>query len=226
MKRPFGFTLIELLIVVAIIAILAAIAVPNFLEAQTRAKVSRIVSDLRSLQTAVETYRIDNNKAPADYNTGSAGGDPPPHPEAGNVSGVLHPGYILGGKLTPGLTTPIAYITDCWIRDPFVGKTESFTQISFDQQVYTYNPMIPLWGRKYPSGSHQYWVNNYRDHYGEYRLGSIGPDRDWYNGSTYGSRRHTIVYDASNGTISIGNIWRSQKNPEVKDRPPSDRHLL
>jgi type II secretion system protein G len=60
-----GFTLIELLIVVAIIAILAAIAVPNFLEAQTRAKVSRELSDMRSVATALEAYRIDNNHYPA-----------------------------------------------------------------------------------------------------------------------------------------------------------------
>ena len=59
-----GFTLIELLIVVAIIAILAAIAVPNFLEAQTRAKVSRVLSDMRTVNTALETYKIDNNKYP------------------------------------------------------------------------------------------------------------------------------------------------------------------
>ncbi|HOE97615.1 MAG TPA: prepilin-type N-terminal cleavage/methylation domain-containing protein [Candidatus Sumerlaeota bacterium] len=61
--RLKAFTLIELLIVVAIIAILAAIAVPNFLEAQSRAKVSRSRSDMRSIATALEAYRIDNNSA-------------------------------------------------------------------------------------------------------------------------------------------------------------------
>ena len=51
-----AFTLIELLIVVAIIAILAAIAVPNFLEAQTRSKVSRTKADMRTCATALEAY--------------------------------------------------------------------------------------------------------------------------------------------------------------------------
>jgi len=60
LKRWLGFTLIELLIVVAIIAILAAIAVPNFLLAQTRAKVSRVVNDQRALTIALEQYRLDN----------------------------------------------------------------------------------------------------------------------------------------------------------------------
>jgi prepilin-type N-terminal cleavage/methylation domain-containing protein len=60
-RKQGAFTLIELLIVVAIIAILAAIAVPNFLEAQTRAKVSRAKSDMRTLATALESYYVDNN---------------------------------------------------------------------------------------------------------------------------------------------------------------------
>ncbi|RJP22201.1 MAG: prepilin-type N-terminal cleavage/methylation domain-containing protein [Candidatus Omnitrophota bacterium] len=59
-----GFTLIELLIVVAIIGILAAIAVPNFINAQIRAKVARVKSDIRALSQAHEMYRLDNNTYP------------------------------------------------------------------------------------------------------------------------------------------------------------------
>ncbi len=64
LKACDAFTLIELLIVVAIIAILAAIAVPNFLEAQTRAKVARVKADMRTIATAVETYHIDYDAYP------------------------------------------------------------------------------------------------------------------------------------------------------------------
>ncbi len=59
-----SFTLIELLIVVAIIGILAAIAVPNFLNAQTRAKVARIYGDIKAQGNALEQYRLDNNHYP------------------------------------------------------------------------------------------------------------------------------------------------------------------
>ena len=60
-EKKQAFTLIELIIVVAIIAILAAIAIPNFLEAQTRAKVARVQSDMRTIGMALETYRVDTN---------------------------------------------------------------------------------------------------------------------------------------------------------------------
>jgi type II secretion system protein G len=63
-----GFTLIELLVVVAILAILAAIAVPNLLEAQVRSKVSRTRSDLRTAALALEAYYVDNNAYPPNLN--------------------------------------------------------------------------------------------------------------------------------------------------------------
>ena len=59
-----GFTLIQLLIVVAIIGILAAIAVPNFLNAQLRAKISRAHSDMEALATALNMYYLDNQNFP------------------------------------------------------------------------------------------------------------------------------------------------------------------
>ncbi len=100
-----GFTLIELLIVVAIIAILAAIAVPNFLEAQTRAKVSRVKNDLRTMATAMETYAIDYNALPRDNDSDmdreySA-------PDWQKANGAMQ------------LTTPVAYMTSI-LNDPFM----------------------------------------------------------------------------------------------------------
>ena len=64
MRNQKGFTLIELLIVVAIIGIIAAIAIPNLLNAIDRGKQKRTMADIRSLGTAVESYAVDNNFYP------------------------------------------------------------------------------------------------------------------------------------------------------------------
>ncbi len=58
-----GFTLVEIMIVVAIIALLAAIAVPNFLRSRKRSQATQILQDLRVIDSAVDQYAIENNKA-------------------------------------------------------------------------------------------------------------------------------------------------------------------
>ena len=84
MRRNSGFTLIELLIVVAIIGIIAAIAIPNLLNAIDRSKQKRTMADMRSIGTACESYQVDNNYYPT---LGSQA-------DVSALSGVLTPQYI------------------------------------------------------------------------------------------------------------------------------------
>ena len=65
-KRRGGFTLVEIMIVVAIIALLAAIAVPGFLRARKRSQASRILNDLRLIDAAVDQYAIETNRRTGD----------------------------------------------------------------------------------------------------------------------------------------------------------------
>lgn len=112
--RRWGFTLIELLIVVAIIGILAAIAVPNFLNAQTRAKVARAQADLRSLSTSLESYYLDWSDYPCDETTSSQ-----------------YYKYLVNPVLFP-LTTPMAYVGDITMPDPFLKFTQIMAQGGHD----------------------------------------------------------------------------------------------
>src|SRR5207237_7970544 len=65
-KKRGGFTLVEIMIVVAIIALLAAIAVPGFLRARKRSQATRILNDLRMIDSAVDQYAIETNRKTGD----------------------------------------------------------------------------------------------------------------------------------------------------------------
>lgn len=207
LQSPSGaFTLIELLIVVAIIAILALIAVPNFLEAQTRAKVSRVRADMRSLATAQEAYMTDWNS----YTTADR----------------ARPNGRLEGWAQ--LTTPTPYITSI-PRDVFgICKYPNLSNwtgpalFELGTGVPGVGPSKRLWdpGPGLPSCS---WEMN-----------SCGPDkREDTNspsntGGQYGwadasfpwvNRNHNdpavvaeflgMIYDPTNGTVSKGEIFRA-----------------
>jgi general secretion pathway protein G len=197
MKKVSGFTLIELLIVVAIIAILAAIAVPNFLEAQVRSKVSRVRSDMRSVVTGLESYRIDNNRYP-------------------NMSDVPYGGEIdeaLGfhARVPSYITTPIAYMTSL-PYDVFASENSTF-----DSPIYTPDTRV---GERFAYFNYDLFIaafptsTSFQDRQedaGSWLLYSYGPDRDVDNGGA----GVYVNYDATNGTISAGNIFRTQSNPEA-----------
>lgn len=198
-----GFTLIELLIVVAIIAILAAIAVPNFLEAQTRAKVARERADMRTIATALETYKLDTNKYPPDGGNKAATINWPP----GSTTKLSDFGQF---RLNNIITTPIAYLTTS-IYDTFVGSDQPITlrtlrYFEFRGDYMDFHPSAPLPG---PYAAYQKFA-------GEYQLISVGPNKQADTNTGYPGWQFNMVmpYDATNGTVSKGDIIRTQKNPE------------
>jgi len=97
-----GFTLIELLIVVAIIAILAAILIPNFLRARAQSQVSATKGNMKNLATALESYFVDKNSYPA-----GGGGQSATTPPAG--LDALDPDYIRAVPRDPCTNEYYAY---------------------------------------------------------------------------------------------------------------------
>lgn len=127
--RLRGFTLIELLIVVAIIAILAAIAVPNFLEAQVRAKVSRVKADHRSLAVGIESYYTDWNQYPNDL-AALGGHTMTPYCFAHNAAEpapAIGEHFCLEELLYP-LSTPVSYFTNPFVPDPLNSREMGSSQ--------------------------------------------------------------------------------------------------
>jgi prepilin-type N-terminal cleavage/methylation domain-containing protein len=191
-----AFSLIELLIVVSIISILASIAVPNFLEAQTRSKVARAQADMRTLATAVESYAVDHN------------GYPPRTPEPGPLNSLRAPDQNFLAKDLSRLTTPVSYLTTL-PDDVFKIGNGAFRRE---------NQIIDFW----PPADAREFIRTVRSEpqlsiQAGWMMFSLGPDR------VFGSFSGTIAeypvapstsfiydYDPTNGSVSEGNVYRFQ----------------
>jgi prepilin-type N-terminal cleavage/methylation domain-containing protein len=188
-----AFTLIELLIVVAIIAILALIAVPNFIEAQTRSKIARAKTDMRTLSVALEAYRVDNDNYP---------------PDSGSHGNYEYASWKY-------LTTPIAYISTI-LHNPFTARDQGFDPYAEAVFIYGADSRVnrahgwpdSMWG-----GIGLYW----------WMLSAgpdLDADLDalpaWGDGQPWveiDAMRNNlwVFYDPTNGTASSGDLIRSNK---------------
>jgi type II secretion system protein G len=191
-RADCGFTLIELLIVVAIIAILAAIAVPNFLEAHVRSKTARTRADLNALAVALESYRLDHNWYP-----------PVGNPEAPSNNDALVP---FSSRLRP-VTTPTSYIGTL-PEDPFAKRgIPEGNGLGFIDPAYSYAP-----GNLYFGAAPAFSGTQYRNSI--FSVSGRGPDGVIFFGnycmahplalSTKANARG--AYDPTNGTVSAGDL--------------------
>jgi len=185
-RKVRAFTLIELLIVVAIIAILAMIAVPNFLEAQARAKVATEKADLRTITVALEAYCVDYTQYP---------------PWRTLTGGATYPNSYRFRYLT----TPIAYMTSV-PKDPFSKYKETD---SGDGKLHWDTYDFVSWNGKLDDDPHT-WSHWWRcsgfgpDWVNQFAGGRSDPRWDINIMAIFPN----MIYDPTNGTVSWGDIVR------------------
>ena len=215
MKKMRGFTLIELLIVVAIIAILAAIAIPNFLDAQIRSKVSRVKTDQRSVATALESYFVDTNRyvGYAVGNEAANGFAIPTAPgtgsdEAGCTLIYTFRVWSATSYRHHTLTTPLSYMSS-YIRDIFADTKGAGFGYYCDLNGWIVTSFGPDTDENDPTAP------------GDIRMTNNEPEVESVYNSVFSQPTLTLLclasstapneaftYDPTNGTISPGDIYR------------------
>jgi type II secretory pathway pseudopilin PulG len=198
-KHTFGFSLIELVLLVGIIAILAAIALPNFITAQTQAKVARVKKELKYIGVALEVYRVDNNSYPWLRDIGSGPNNRPDN-------------HWTWCGLPLSLSTPIAYIAEAniWDQFPYIASTYYRSTYRYmDNNIFSYLHDNYSWNWIYSDT----WVDDWA--YPVYLTGSYNPSplrrgKVWMLISVGPNCafQDWIAYDPTNGTLSNGDIER------------------
>jgi prepilin-type N-terminal cleavage/methylation domain-containing protein len=216
--RRTGFTLIELLIVIAIILILIAIALPNFLEAQIRAKITKAKGCLQTYRTAQEAYFTDFNQYAPDVDGGERAWNLNPPIEWEQV-------WRLAGVNCDGsemctyrvLTTPIAYLKE-FCYEPFIGDRDESVR-GKDVSFFEYGSYLSSGSG--PKNPQENYTSGLR--FGlQYVMISLGPDLaynyDYQAGWTsLGLRNYfgpSPAFSPTNGSRSVGDIILSNRGHE------------